>query len=290
MTDRPAILGREILRRLPRRYEDSHKGSYGRILIAAGSKNMAGAAYLSAFAAYRAGAGLVRVLTPEDNRIILQELLPEAVLTTFDPARPDPGIWRDAFAWADAAAAGPGLGREAWAASLTETALEECGCPLVLDADGLNHLAGDLSLLKDHAGPVIVTPHMGEFSRMTGRPVSEFSGSPADAAAGFAASAGCICVLKGAPSAVALPDGRTWINTTGNNGMSTGGSGDVLTGIIAGLLGQKCRPDTAALLGVWLHGRAGDIAAETEGVYGMMARHLIEYLPAAMEDKGEYGL
>lgn len=280
-------LDREILKALPKRRADSHKGTYGKVLCAAGSKNMAGAAYLSAFAAYRTGAGLVRILTPEDNRVILQQLLPEAVLTTFDPSNPDRSVWREALEWADTAAVGPGLGREPWAAALVETVMEEYHRPLVVDADGLNHLAAAPELLRAHQGPVIVTPHAGEFSRLTGLPIEDFEGRLPEAASRFAASMGCVCVLKGAPSAVAAPDGRAWVNTTGNHGMSTGGSGDVLTGIIAGLLGQGTPPLEAALLGVWLHGRAGDLAAGTEGTYGLMARHLIGCLPDAMEDKGE---
>lgn len=280
-------LDREILKALPKRRADSHKGTYGKVLCAAGSKNMAGAAYLSAFAAYRTGAGLVRILTPEDNRVILQQLLPEAVLTTFDPSNPDRSVWREALEWADTAAVGSGLGREPWAAALVETVMEEYHRPLVVDADGLNHLAAAPELLRAHQGPVIVTPHAGEFSRLTGLPIEDFEGRLPEAASRFAASMGCVCVLKGAPSAVAAPDGRAWVNTTGNHGMSTGGSGDVLTGIIAGLLGQGTPPLEAALLGVWLHGRAGDLAAGTEGTYGLMARHLIGCLPGAMEDKGE---
>lgn len=284
------VLDQSILNCLPKRRADSHKGTYGKILCAAGSKNMAGAAYLSSYAAYRTGAGLVRILTTEDNRVILQQLIPEAVLTTFDTVNPDSQVFGEALEWADAAAIGPGLGREAWAAALVEKIMKEYHKPLVVDADGLNHLAGRPKLLSSHDGPVIVTPHMGEFSRLTGRPVGEFAGNLAEAASEFSVSTGCICVLKGAPSAVASPDGRVWVNTTGNNGMSTGGSGDVLTGIIAGLLGQGASPLEAALLGVWLHGRAGDIAVQTEGTYGMMARHLIKYLPQAMRDKGESGI
>ena len=281
------VLDRSILKYLPARRTNSHKGTYGKLLCAAGSKNMAGAAYLSSCAAYRTGAGLVRVLTPEDNRVILQQLIPEAVLTTFDTGHPDDRMFGESFEWADAAAIGPGLGRESWAAALVEKMMKEYHKPLVVDADGLNHLAARPELLASHEGPVIVTPHAGEFSRLTGLPIGEFAGKLPDAAAEFAVSRGCICVLKGAPSAVAAPDGRTWVNATGNNGMSTGGSGDVLTGIIAGLLGQGTAPLEAALLGVWLHGRAGDIAVQTEGTYGMMARHLLGCLPQAMQDKGE---
>lgn len=275
-------LDEKILQYLPVRRKRSNKGTYGKILCIAGSVNMAGAAYLCAYAAYRAGAGLVRVLTPEENRVIIQNLIPEAVLSTFDSGSPDRNLIREALEWADAAAIGPGLGKEPWAADFVDTVLVECHKPLVIDADGINHLAGQPERLKKHEGPVILTPHVGEFSRLTGRPIPDILLRVPELAAEYARENNCICVLKDAPTAVGDEQGRCWVNTTGNNGMSTGGSGDVLTGIIAGLLGQKLTTREAALLGVWLHGKAGDLAAQTEGTYGLMARHLIEWLPKAM--------
>lgn len=276
-------LDQNILRELPVRKARSHKGTYGKVLCVAGSVDMAGAAYLCAYGAYRAGAGLVRVLTPEENRVILQTLLPEAVLTTFDREAPVSEILAEALDWADVLAVGPGIGKEPWAGELVQQVMRTCDKPLVLDADGINYLAKVPELLDEHKGPVILTPHVGEFSRLTGRTVSEIAEDVPGNASRFAREHSCICVLKDAPTAVGAPDGQCWVNTTGNNGMSTGGSGDVLTGIIAGLLGQGTEPITAALLGVWLHGRAGDLAAEKEGTYGLLARHLIEYLPAAMK-------
>lgn len=275
-------LDQSILRALPVRKARSHKGTYGKVLCVAGSVNMAGAAYLCSYAAYRVGAGLVRVLSPEENRIILQTLIPEAVLTTFDREKPAEGILSEALKWADVVAIGPGLGREAWAGGLVEQTLRTYHGPLVVDADGINHLAADPGLLEEHRGPVILTPHVGEFSRLSGRSVEGIGADIPGQASQYAREHGCICVLKDAPTAVGAPDGSCWINTTGNNGMSTGGSGDVLTGMIAGLLGQGTEPLQAALLGVWLHGRAGDLAAGKEGVYGLLARHLIEHVPEAM--------
>lgn len=280
-------LDERILEFLPVRKRRSNKGTYGKVLCVAGSKNMAGAAYLCAFGAYRAGAGIVRVLTPEDNRTIIQQLIPEAVLTTFDPEKPDYRQVMEAIEWADVAAVGSGLGKEAWAADFTDIMLTSCHKPLVLDADGVNHLAKSDVCLKEHQGPVILTPHVGEFARLTGRAIPDILSRVPELAAGYAKDNKCICVLKDAPTAIGDEKGRCWVNTTGNNGMSTGGSGDVLTGIIAGLLAQKTEPLPAALLGVWLHGRAGDLAAQEEGTYGLMARHLIQYLPKAMKDRGE---
>ncbi|MCI9008519.1 MAG: NAD(P)H-hydrate dehydratase [Lachnospiraceae bacterium] len=285
--------GKEILDCLPKRMERSNKGTYGKVLCVAGSVNMAGAAFLCAWAAYRAGAGLVRVLTPEENRVIVQTLLPEALLTTFDTGNPDGERIREAFEWADVAAVGPGLGKEPWAYELTKRALMDVQKPLVLDADGLNHLSEHKELLKGQDRELILTPHPGEFARLTGQTVPEILLDIPGQAVRFARENRCICVLKDAPSAVGDPEGNGYINTTGNHGMSTGGSGDVLTGIIAGLLAQKVPALLAARLGVWLHGRAGDLAVRTEGTYGMLARHLVEYLPKAMmpfqskEQKGQ---
>lgn len=280
-------LDQNIIRALPERPDRSNKGMFGKVLCIAGSRNMAGAAYLCAYAAYRAGAGLVRILTPEENRVILQELIPEAVLSTFDTAEPDRGLWKEALEWADAVALGPGLSQADWAAELLRLTLEWFPGFVVIDADGVNLLSRNPELLKNQGKRMILTPHVGEFSRLTGKTTADILQNLPQEASEFAERYGCICVLKDAPTAVGTPDGSVWVNTTGNNGMSTGGSGDVLTGIVAGLLGQKTEPLEAALLGVWLHGRAGDLAAEQEGRYGLMARHLIEYLPEAMRDKGE---
>ncbi|HBN56014.1 MAG TPA: NAD(P)H-hydrate dehydratase [Lachnospiraceae bacterium] len=275
-------LNETVLRLLPARKKRSNKGTYGKVLCIAGSVNMAGAAYLCAYAAYRSGAGLVRVLTPKENRVIIQNLIPEAVLTTFDTENPDDQALSDALAWATAVALGPGLGQETWAKELTRKVLSSFHKPLVLDADGLNHVAKEKELLKDHQGDLILTPHVGEFSRLAQHAIPDILSDVPGYAARFGKENGCICVLKDAPTAIGDPEGNCYVNTTGNNGMSTGGSGDVLTGIIAGLLAQKALPLDAACLGVWLHGRAGDLAVEKEGPYGMMARHLIEHLPEAM--------
>ena len=275
----------KILEKLPERPKRSHKGMFGKALCIAGSVNMAGAAYLCAGAAYRSGAGLVRILTPEENRVILQTLLPEAVMTTFEQNEREAldNILEEALSWATVAAIGPGLGRKPWAYHMMKLTLQKFHGPLVIDADALNILSVHMEWLEQHEGDVILTPHVGEFSRLTGVESREISKDISGWAAAFAREHHCICILKDAPSAAALPDGTCYMNTTGNSGMSTGGSGDVLTGILTGLLAQKVDPSDAALLGMWLHGRAGDLAMEQEGVYGLLARHLLEYLPGAMK-------
>ncbi len=280
------VIDSKILEQLPIREQKSHKGMFGKILCVAGSRDMAGAAYLCTHAAYRAGAGLVRTLTPEENRVVLQVKIPEAVLSTFDREAPDYRKLFEALSWADAAAIGPGLGKEDWAVEFVHLTMERFHKPLVVDADGLNLLSVHREWLKEHEGPLILTPHVGEFSRLSGLSAEEIKDQVPQCAADFAKKHHCICVLKDAPTAVGDGTGQFYINTTGNNGMSTGGSGDVLTGIIAGLLGQGAKPLSAALLGVWLHGRAGDLAVQREGSHGLMARHLIEYLPGAFSTDG----
>ena len=275
----------KILEKLPERPKRSHKGMFGKALCIAGSVNMAGAAYLCAGAAYRSGAGLVKILTPEENRVILQTLLPEAVMTTFEQNEREAldNILEEALSWATVAAIGPGLGRKPWAYHMMKLTLQKFHGPLVIDADALNILSEHMEWLEQHEGNVILTPHVGEFSRLTGVESWEISKDISGWAAAFAREHHCICILKDAPSAAALPDGTCYVNTTGNSGMSTGGSGDVLTGILTGLLAQKVDPSDVALLGMWLHGKAGDLAMEQEGVYGLLARHLLEYLPGAMK-------
>lgn len=281
------MIEKDILKLLPDRPNRSHKGMFGKVLCIAGSVNMAGASYLCGYAALRTGAGLVRIFTREENRVILQMLLPEAILTTFSAEREAEEKLSEAFDWADTVAIGPGLGKETWAAALVQKTLTEFHGPMVLDADGINLAAKHREGLLQHEGPLIVTPHVGEFGRLMDQPTAAISADIPGQAKACAEKYHCICVLKDAPTAVAFPDGACWINSTGNNGMSTAGSGDVLTGIIAGLLGQKVKAEDAARLGVWLHGRAGDLAARTEGIYGLLARHLIQYLPEAMKGEEE---
>ena len=281
------MIEKEILKLLPDRPNRSHKGMFGKLLCIAGSVNMAGASYLCGYAALRTGAGLVRIFTREENRVILQMLLPEAILTTFSAEREAEAKLSEALDWADTVAIGPGLGKETWAAALVQKTLTEFHGPMVLDADGINLAAKHRGGLLQHEDPLIVTPHVGEFGRLMDQPAAAISADIPGQAKTCAEKYHCICVLKDAPTAVAFPDGACWINSTGNNGMSTAGSGDVLTGIIAGLLGQKVKAEDAARLGVWLHGRAGDLAARTEGTYGLMARHLIQYLPEAMKGEEE---
>lgn len=268
--------GKEDLERLPKRPAYSNKGSFGKVLLVAGAANMAGAAYLSAKAAYRMGAGLVRIYTGETNRHILQNLIPEAVLTTYKEEEASLEALKESLKWADVAAIGPGLGKSFTALRVLEYVLKNAQIPLIIDADGLNLLAGHPEWLKEHKQQVIITPHLGEMSRLTGKEISDISSDLLHTAAEFARENELTCVLKDARTVVATPDQRIYINRTGNNGMATGGSGDVLTGVITGLIAQHMPVEEAAAFGVFLHGMAGDAAAKRCGMYGLMAHDLVD--------------
>lgn len=273
----------EDLKMIPARKMRSNKGSYGKVLVAAGQKNMAGAAFFSGKAAYLTGAGLVKILTAEENRVILQQLLPEAILGTFqEPVMAE--MLKEVLDWASVVAAGPGIGTGKNAECLVKCILKHARVPVVLDADGLNIVAEHLEWLKEVKVPVIVTPHLGEMARLTHKEIDIIKEQLLQTAKDFAAKYQVICVLKDARTVTAWPDGRIWINTSGNNGMATAGSGDVLTGIIAGLLAQGMVPGEAAAMGVYLHGLAGDNQAAQQGVYGLTAQDILTGIPQVLKE------
>jgi len=285
---------------LPRRAAYSNKGTYGRVVIIAGSANMSGAAFLSAKAAYRMGAGLVQIVTPQENRSILQMQLPEAILTTYDAAGLDKESERlkiiAAVSGADAIVLGPGIGKSDAARSIVDLVLENSPIPLIVDADALNILSdrfNEAALAGNDAcariGAVaatvpagsILTPHLKELARLLDQDLAGIKADLLGAADLCTADSDLTFVMKDARTVVAHQDER-YINATGNNGMATGGSGDALTGIIAGLLAQGLAPSEAAKLGVYIHGLAGDIAARDKSEYSLMASDLIEALPAVL--------
>lgn len=267
---------------LPDRAPDGNKGTFGRLLIIAGSAGMSGAAFLSAYGAYRAGAGLVRVVTAEENRQILQTQIPEAVLLTFtsqQSGKADFAAWlEEQIDWAAAIVIGPGLGRESYIRMLLETVLTHAYVPLVLDADALNTVAEFSELAGYYTENMIVTPHMGEMARLTGKSISELKEDPAAAAREYSRQHGVTCVLKDAATVIAGPDGDTWLNTSGNSGMAKAGAGDVLTGVIGALLVQGMEVPEAAAYGVWLHGRAGETAVREKGIYGLLAHEIADFI------------
>lgn len=262
---------------LPRRQRTAHKGDFGRVYVLAGSVGYTGAPVFAANAAVRTGSGLVFLGVPEEIWSVVAVKCAEAMPY---PVERDPAALTRRISACDAALVGPGLGLEGQVQQRVRQLVTELEIPLVLDADGLNALAGELHLLKERKGPTVITPHEGEFARLTGcaLPVNDRVG----AALEFAREYGCTVVLKGYNTVTAAPGGWVWINTSGNPGMAKGGSGDVLSGVILSLLGQGFPVEESAAMGVWLHGRAGDLAARDLGEYGMTPADLVEYLPGAL--------
>ena len=258
------------------RKRDIHKGDCGKILIYAGSKGMAGAAVLSARAALRTGAGLVRVSVPEELFSILQVGVPEATCISRERLLEDLSQY-------SAIVAGPGLGVDAKDGILIKKLLRAAEKPVVLDADGLNLLRGDLTFMKGSRAKLVLTPHPGEAARLLERKAAEINRDRLQAASELATLTGAVTVLKGAGTVVATPEGKTYINTTGNPGMATGGSGDVLSGVIAALAGQGLDTKSAASAGVFLHGLAGDMARDRMGEYGLIATDIADMVALAIK-------
>lgn len=285
------ILEPEDLRLLPVRRPDGNKGTFGKVLLIAGSEGMCGAAYLTALAAYRCGAGLVRILTVPANRPVLQGLLPEAIVTTYDPrsadrageAGPEAGsafsqLIESQCEWADVIAMGPGLGQEPYVETLVETVLAHAYVPLVLDADGLNTVAAHPHLRQYFTENIIITPHIGEMARLTGLMAAEIKDDPVTAARAYSADMGVVCVLKDAATVIADKDGTAYFNTSGCSAMAKAGSGDVLAGVIAALLAQGMEGIQAAAVGVYLHGLAGEAAAGEKGSRSILAHEIADHL------------
>ncbi len=275
---------------LPEREAAAHKGDYGLALIVGGSRGMAGAVALAGMAAVRGGAGLVRLAVPDGCLDTVASFEPSYMTVPLASDRrgrisldASPQIFEQAER-ATVLAVGPGVGRSLGLDTLVTRLYEKLPIPMVLDADGLNGLAARPDQIGQPAGPRVLTPHPGEFERLAGvKPRSEEE--RIEEAARLAARLGAVIVLKGHRTVIA--DGeRTAVNTTGNPGMATGGSGDVLTGLIASLMCQNLGPFEAAQLGVFLHGRAGDIAAESLGSESLTASDLVAHISAAFVRNG----
>ena len=276
-------LKKEDLCLLPERTARSHKGSYGKVLVVAGKCDMAGAAFFAAKAAYVSGCGLVRVFTAEENRSIVQQLLPEAILTTYSAKKLEKASLTEAVKWADVVAIGPGIGTDSIAADMVDTVLRVASVPVVLDADALNIIAMDTNILLRPHTELVVTPHPGELASLTGVSVSYITGNLIAQAEEFAREYNVICVLKDARTICSVPYGRTYVNTSGNHGMATAGSGDVLCGLITGLIAQGLQPDMAAPLGVYIHGLCGDEMVKETGYHGLLASDLLDGIKKVMK-------
>lgn len=262
---------------LPARDGAGNKGTFGKALLIAGSLNMAGAAVLSARACYHAGAGMVKVLTPEENRVIIQGAVPEALLGTYDD-------FERSEAWADVIAVGPGLGVGGPAQDILNRVIYDSRKPLVIDADALNLLARAPKLTEELAGQgrdgrkMILTPHVGELSRLTGICVSELKRELWRYGRDYAEKIHGVVAAKDARTYVCAPKERVCVNIRGTDGMATAGSGDVLTGCITGLLAQGMEAFQAAAVGVYASALAGEAAAEAKSDYAMTATDIADYL------------
>ena len=273
----------KVLKILPDRAVDSHKGDFGKILLLCGSRGYTGAAYLAAMGALRSGAGLVFLGVPESIYAIEAIKLNEAIVFPLPEedgklsAAAIPEILERLPAM-DAVLLGPGSGRGEGVFQVVKTVLEQAQCPVVLDADGINVMAAHKDILRGRTGSAILTPHAGEFARLGGTMEMDRQ----KAAEEMAKDLGCVMLLKGHRTVVT--DGNaTYINPTGNPGMAAGGSGDVLAGIITALLGQQIGPLEAAACGAWLHGAAGDRCAAELGQYGMLPSDMLDVLPRLLK-------
>lgn len=274
---------RDVLTILPERKPDSHKGDYGRILLLCGSRGYTGAAALAAVGALRCGAGLVYLGVPESiYQIEAVKLLEPVILPLPDSDGQFSGAAVSEICKLlpkmDAVLIGPGIGQGEGTKGAVEAVLTYFEGPVVLDADGINVLKTNKDILRGRKFPTILTPHVGEFARIGGKPEND----RLKAAAVLADELNSIIVLKGHRTVIS--DGHDhYMNTTGNPGMAVGGSGDVLAGMITALLGQGLTPLEAAACGVWLHGAAGDLCAEEKGQYAMLPSDMLEYLPRLLK-------
>ena len=272
----------QVLKLLPDREKTAHKGDFGKTLLLCGSRGYTGAAYLAAMGALRCGGGLVFLGVPESIYAIEAVKLNEAIVFPLPEengklSRDAIGEILDRLPKLDAVLIGPGLGQSDGVREVVTAVLEKAQCPVVLDADGINVMAGHKNVLRDRTAPTILTPHAGEFVRLGGSP-----GDRQAAAEDMARELGCIVLLKG--HGTVITDGAsTYINPTGNPGMAVGGSGDVLSGIIVSLLGQGIAPLEAAACGAWLHGAAGDLCAREIGQYGMLPTDMVNVLPRLLK-------
>ena len=273
----------KVLKLMPQRPVDGHKGTFGKILLLCGSRGYTGAAALAAMGALRTGAGLVYLGVPECIYDIEAVKLTEPVIIpvaddgiTYAPIAADQIL--SLLQGKDAVLIGPGIGQSQGSEAVVRTVLEMFEGPVVLDADGINVMAAHKDILRERTGPTILTPHDGEFRRFGG----VLSQDRAESASNLARDLNGIVLLKG--HRTVITDGYcTYINSTGNPGMATGGSGDVLAGVIVSLLGQGVPALEAAACGAWLHGAAGDICASEIGQYGMLPSDMVNVLPRLLK-------
>ncbi len=293
------ITEQEVKSSLPQRLGDAHKGNCGKAFLIAGSTGMTGAATLASLSCLKAGAGMAILGIPKSLNEIMEIKVTEVMTKPLPDVRKKGvlalrglGEIMQALKWADCVALGPGLGQHFETVELVRRLITKIELPMVIDADGLNAIAKDSSILNQSKAPLILTPHIGELSRLTSVPIEEIAKNRIRYASESAKKFNCVLVFKGAPTIIGEPEGEIYVNPTGNAGMATAGSGDVLTGIIIGLLAQmillkkqdiKKSMLESALAGVYIHGLCGDLAKEEKGEMGMIAGDMMEKLPEVLK-------
>lgn len=276
---------------VPVRDRYSHKGHYGHVLLIAGSRGKTGAARMAAMACLRSGAGLVTVGVPDSLAGVFQACFTEEMTLPL-PDTGDGTLSSDAsesilafvHQKAHVVAIGPGIGVTQDTKTIVRKIIQESSCPVIIDADGINSLVGDKRIFRKARAPLVLTPHPGEMKRLmnaSDMEIADIEKDRIDTAISFSRETGTYLVLKGVPTIIAAPDGRTYVNSTGNPGMASAGTGDVLTGMISGFFGQNRDPLHTCILGVYLHGLAGDIAASLKGQHSLTATDLISEIPSA---------
>lgn len=290
------IEGSHVAKLIPLRRNESNKSDYGRVFIISGSAGMTGSGCLAASAVLRVGAGLVYLGVPESLAPIYGASLIEPITIPLQDngagylSKNSIGNVLENMKGKNVVAAGPGLSMREGIAEVVVEILKNAEVPLVLDADALNAVSRDVSVLKYLKAGTVITPHPGEMARLTGLSSSDVQSNRIEVSSEFACKWKVVTVLKGARTVVAMPDGTVYINPTGNSGMATGGTGDVLTGIIAGFIAQGASPEDAAVAGVYLHGLTGDVVAQKKGEHGLIASDIVEELPYVMKQViGEMG-
>jgi NAD(P)H-hydrate epimerase len=287
--DKFALVEKADIRKLfkPRKH-DAYKYDFGKVLIIAGSRGMSGAAFLTAKAALRIGAGLVKVAIPKSVAHVIENTLPEAMTLRMDEthdgtltlATKDSLL--DYMHWADAVAIGPGISQQAETLELISELLKKLDRPAVIDADAIIALAGQFELIRSVSSEIVFTPHLGEFATFSQTLKDRIFLDRVPQLKLFSCKLNKTILLKGSPTVIACPNEQVFVNSTGNPGMATAGSGDVLTGIIAGLLGQGLSSEQAAYAGAYVHGLAGDLAKNEKTEMGLIASDIIDFIPGAL--------
>ncbi len=279
----------EVLSNFPKRAPSANKKDFGHVLVVAGSNGYTGAAYLTSQAALLSGSGLVTLAAGKSLYGIMATKLTEVMVRPFFETR-DYSLSllaeKEILNFCEkctSLAIGPGISQNKETQALIRNIVSKINKPIILDADGLNAFVGHLDTLKKAPGPLVLTPHPGEMARLAEKVVEEIQNNRKDIAIEFAHQYNVVLVLKGHGTIVARPDGEFYINETGNAGMATGGTGDVLTGIIASFIGQGIEPFNAAIAGVYFHGLAGDMAAKEKGVLSLIATDLLNKLPEVLK-------